>query len=158
MVGNFLSPMLSPEMKLLLKFCISLYAALTWWLWVSTNCIWMFSSWRYTLIDFDATLSMILKLGSNPLLVMYLVWVWKYSIIVSSLVSFIGAYKIALVVQLYRINMSMYPLILLMSKFPVFLTYIFPSFLSNFANGCKNLIHPLSFYWWVGISFHLNHF
>ena len=120
-------------MKWFLKLLIYLTTALNWWLGGSTNCIWMFYSWRYNLIDFNATLSMILKLGLNPLLVMQLMWVWKSLIIVSYLVYFIGSAKIAFVVQLYRMKMEMYTSMLLMGKFPVFSTLIVPSFLFTFA-------------------------
>ena len=63
--------------NLFLKIWIDRSIALTLWLWGSTNFIWMLSTWSLVLINFDATLSMILKLGMNLILVMYYMWVWN---------------------------------------------------------------------------------
>ena len=62
-----------------------------------------------------------IKIVLNPLLVMYLMWVFKSSIVVSYLVSFIGAAKIVFVVQSYRMKMVMYPSMRLLGIWSYFL-------------------------------------
>ena len=99
MVGNFLSHMISQAIKWFLKLFISISAALTRWLCGLTHCIWIFSSIKYILIDFDSTLSMIFKHGLDYLLVMCVILVLNALIIISSLLSFIDIDKISFFVQ-----------------------------------------------------------
>ena len=79
---------------MILNVLIACSAAFTRWLCGSTGFIMMLSYYRYFLNDLDATLSMMLKTGLNPLFVKYVMFSLKVPIMDLSFKYFTGVARI----------------------------------------------------------------
>ena len=104
---------------LFLKFCIACSTALAQWLCGSTNCSFIFSSSRYCLTAFEATLYMMLNTGLKPLFVRYLMFSFNIAIVEISVRSFTGIANIKFYDQLYSTKIAVLPFLDLIRNFNV---------------------------------------
>ena len=87
-----------------------------------------FSTSRYSCTAFDATLSMMWKMGLNPLFVRYVICCLNQLTIFSSAKFFTGVASIVFVVKSYMMKIATIQSMYLMGNLPVKSTYIVPSF------------------------------
>ena len=78
-----------------------------------------FSDSRYACTDFEATLSMMLRMGLKPLFVRYAIFCLKQLTIVYSDIVFTGVVSISFVVQSYTMKIATMPSMDLIGNFPV---------------------------------------
>ena len=92
---NVLSHVLSTAIVWFLNVCITCSSEFTLWLWGSTGLIIMVSSYRYFWTAFEATFSLMLKNGLNTILVKYVMFYLKVTIMDVYFKSFTGVARIA---------------------------------------------------------------
>ena len=104
---------------MILNVLIACSAAFTRWLCGSIGFIMMLSYYRYFLNDLDATLSMMLKTGLNPLFVKYVMFSLKIVIVDASFEYFTDVSKVEFYDQSNSITFYVFSSIDLIGNFPV---------------------------------------
>ena len=108
---------------MIIVVCSARYAALPQCLCGSTNSSFIFSSSRYCLTSFEATLSMMLNTGLESLFVRYVVFSLNVAIVKVSVRSFTGVTNISFDEQSYSTKIYVFLSFDLIVYFPVSISF-----------------------------------